>query len=194
MESIKEIYKVGNGPSSSHTMGPKKAAGQFVKRVPKAARYKVTLLGTLAATGKGHLTDVAIQEVFAPKPLEIDWKPSVYLPRHPNALTFEAFDAKGSIIDTWTAYSIGGGSVVDDETTIETKQVYEYSSMQQIMDWCGQQGKQFWEYVEQNEGKEIWDFLAEIWKAMKDAIKRGLATEGSLPGALTLPRKAPRWA
>jgi L-serine dehydratase len=190
MESIKEIYKVGNGPSSSHTMGPKKAAGQFVKRAPKATRYKVTLLGTLAATGKGHLTDVAIQEVFASKPLEIDWKPSVYLPRHPNALTFEAFDAKGSIIDTWTAYSIGGGSVVDDETTIETKQVYEYSSMQQIMDWCGQQGKQFWEYVEQNEGKEIWDFLAEIWKAMKDAIKRGLATEGSLPGALNLPRKA----
>lgn len=190
MESIKEIYKVGSGPSSSHTMGPKKAAESFMARIPHASKYKVTLFGTLAATGKGHLTDVAIQGVFKNKPLEIEWKPAVYLPRHPNALTFEAYDKKGTSIESWTAYSIGGGAIIDDNSTRETRRIYEHATMQQIMDWCEQNGKQFWEYVEISEGKEIWDFLADIWKVMKDAIKRGLTTEGTLPGALNLPRKA----
>jgi len=94
MESIREIYKIGHGPSSSHTMGPAKAAKLFLELAPNAATYRVYLYGSLAATGKGHLTDVAILEVFSGKPMEIVWEPETFLPKHPNALKFEAFGAE----------------------------------------------------------------------------------------------------
>jgi len=103
MESIKEIFKIGSGPSSSHTMGPKKAAEMFLKRQPEAARYEVTLFGSLAATGKGHLTDWAIEQVFKEHLLKINWRPEVFLPRHSNALSFTAFDSTGIELDSWTA-------------------------------------------------------------------------------------------
>lgn len=190
MESIKEIYRIGHGPSSSHTMGPKKAAEIFLKQIPDASFYKVTLYGTLAATGKGHLTDAAIIDTFGKKKLEFDWRYKEYLKRHPNALKFEAFDQQHRLIRDWTAYSIGGGAIVDDTTRLETKHVYEQKTMGEILDWCNKNGKQLWEYVEYFEGKEIWDYLEEVWKVMQAAIKRGLHTEGTLPGGLKLPRKA----
>ena len=108
MESLKELYKIGTGPSSSHTMGPKKAAEAFVKRASDADRYKVTLYGSLAATGKGHMTDVAILSVLEPvAPTEIVWRPDISLPFHPNGMRFEAFKA-GKPVDEWVIYSVGG--------------------------------------------------------------------------------------
>ncbi len=190
MESIKEIYRIGHGPSSSHTMGPKKAAEIFLKRVPDASSYKVTLYGSLAATGKGHLTDVAIMDTFGNRKLEFDWRHKEYLKRHPNALKLEAFDANNNLIQDWTAYSIGGGAIIDDSAELETKQVYPHKTMAEILDYCNKNGVQLWEYVEAFEDKEVWDHLEEVWKVMQDAIKRGLNTEGSLPGGLKLPRKA----
>ena len=192
MESIKEIYKVGSGPSSSHTMGPKKAAEMFLKRQGKAASYKVTLFGSLAATGRGHLTDFAIEQVFKKKnlSLSVEWKPEEFLPRHSNALTFYAYDADGTEIDRWTAYSVGGGTVVDDFIQEETKTVYKFTTLDEILKWCDNIGKSLWEYVEDVEGPEIWVYLAKVWKVMKTAIKKGLDEEGVLPGALRLPRKA----
>ena len=100
MKSIKELYRIGTGPSSSHTMGPRKAAEMFLERHPDAASFKVTLYGSLAATGKGHMTDVAIIDTLQPAaPVEIIWQPKVFLPFHPNGMTFAAFDANNKVTE-----------------------------------------------------------------------------------------------
>jgi L-serine dehydratase len=190
MESIREIYKIGYGPSSSHTMGPKKAAEIFLQRHRDAATFRVTLYGSLAATGKGHLTDQAITHTFHPYPVTFEWLPAVFLPRHPNAMKFEAMDAAGNVAERWIAYSIGGGSIVDDLTASETRLVYPETSMEAILAWCYEGGKNIWEYVEEHEDPDIWDYLMEVWNVMQNAIKRGLETEGPLPGSLNYPRKA----
>lgn len=190
MESIKEIYKIGHGPSSSHTMGPKKAAERFLEQNKNADRFEVILYGSLAATGKGHLTDFAIEESFAKRDLKILWEPKTFLPKHPNAMNFKAYDKSGNIVDDWTAYSIGGGTVIDDFTKSETVEIYEKRKMADILEWCHQNGKQLWQYVEMFEEEDIWDFLEEVWKVMFDSIKRGLHNDGTLPGGLKLPRKA----
>ncbi|MCE1199124.1 MAG: L-serine ammonia-lyase [Marinilabiliales bacterium] len=190
MESIREIYKIGHGPSSSHTMGPRKAAETFLLRNGDAASFRVTLYGSLAATGKGHLTDQAILETLRPKAVNFEWLPSVFLPRHPNAMKFESFDGNGAPMDRWVAYSVGGGSIVDDQTVAETKLIYPDTDLNTILDWCDKNGKSLWEYVDAYEESDIWDYLQEVWKVMQNAIKRGLDTEGPLPGVLNYPRKA----
>ncbi len=190
MESIKEIYKIGYGPSSSHTMGPKKAAEQFLNANGDAVSFKVTLYGSLAATGKGHLTDWVIEKTFAPKKVDFVWEPSTFLPRHPNAMKLEAIDASGNTINSRTAYSIGGGSVIDDFNEIETQVIYPESSMDLVLKWCYENGKSIWEYVELHEDADLWDYLDEVWQVMQEAIKRGLNSEGALPGELKYPRKA----
>jgi len=191
MESIKEIYKIGNGPSSSHTMGPKKAAEMFLEKCPEADLYKVFLYGSLAATGKGHLTDSAILNVLKEKHAEIIWEPDVFLPKHPNALKFEAFDSQNNMIRKWTAYSIGGGAIIDDtDMKEETEKIYPLTTLNTILEWCNERGKNLWEYVAEYESVDIWDYLAEVWKVMKDSINHGLENEGTLPGNLNLPRKA----
>ena len=191
MESIKEIYKIGYGPSSSHTMGPKIAAEQFLDKNKIASRFEVVLYGSLAATGKGHLTDIAIKNTFELKELKIIWKPKTILPKHPNALKFSAFDNTDKLIDEWTVYSIGGGSIIDDTTKSQTpNDIYPHQYLTDILEWCNQNGMQLWEYVEQFEGEEIWSFLEEIWGVMENSINKGLSKEGALPGGLKLPRKA----
>ena len=107
MESLKKLFKIGHGPSSSHTVGPKKAAEQFGQKNSVATSFRVTLYGSLAATGEGHFTDVAIIQALLPRPTEICWKPDVFLPFHPNGMCFEAMQS-GKVIDNWTIYSIGG--------------------------------------------------------------------------------------
>lgn len=190
MESIRELYRIGKGPSSSHTMGPKKAADKFLQKHPNASKYKVTLYGSLAATGKGHLTGVAIEETFANKNMELVWEPDIFLPKHPNALKFESFNNKNEILTEWTAYSIGGGAIIDDETEKESENIYPLTNMDDILKWCDKNGKNLWEYVELYEGDSIWGFLDEIWTQMKKSIKAGLEREGTLPGELHLARKA----
>lgn len=190
MESIREIYKIGHGPSSSHTMGPKKAAERFLAKNKSAKRFEVVLYGSLAATGKGHLTDRAIEETFKNNELQLIWEPKIFLPKHPNTLTFKAFGSKNEVIDEWTAYSVGGGAIIDDFTESETKEVYPHKNMEEILNWCNQNGKQFWEYVLEFEGEDIWLFLDEVWEVMLSSIKKGLTQDGVLPGSLKLPRKA----
>ena len=193
MKSIKELFKIGTGPSSSHTMGPRKAAEMFLERHPEAASFKVTLYGSLAATGKGHMTDVAIIDTLKPAaPVEIVWQPKVFLPFHPNGMTFAALDANKRLIENWTVYSIGGGALAESTqaTNIESPEVYQMNSMTEIMLWCERTGKSYWEYVKECEDEDIWDYLDEVWKTMKEAINRGLEAEGVLPGPLNLRRKA----
>lgn len=192
MKSIKELYRIGTGPSSSHTMGPRKAAEIFLARHRNAASFKVTLYGSLAATGKGHMTDVAINDTLTPvAPVEIVWQPKVFLPFHPNAMTFAAFDARQKLLENWTVYSIGGGALAEnnEEPTIESKEVYDMRSMTEILNWCERTGKSYWEYVKECEDEDIWDYLDVVWNTMKEAIRRGLEEEGVLPGPLNLRRK-----
>lgn len=193
MKSIKELYRIGTGPSSSHTMGPRKAAEMFVARHPDATRFKVTLYGSLAATGKGHMTDVAIIDTLMPTaPVEIVWQPKVFLPFHPNGMTFAALNESEKLIENWTVYSVGGGALAEnnESPSIETPEVYDMNNMTEILDWCEQTGKSYWEYVKICEDTDIWDYLNDVWKTMKESIHRGLEEEGVLPGPLNLRRKA----
>ena len=196
MKSLKELFRIGNGPSSSHTMGPKHAAEIFSEKNPQSHSFKVTLYGSLAATGKGHLTDVAILDVLeAVAPTKIEWLPKTFLPFHPNALRFESLDKDNKVTDSWTVYSVGGGALSDGERTIglsesDDREIYDMNSIDEIMNWCEGTGKSYWEYVEECEGPEIWDYLREVWHVMRASVDNGLENEGVLPGPLALSRKA----
>lgn len=192
MKSIKEIYKIGVGPSSSHTMGPKKAAQIFLTKNPNAVRFVVTLYGSLAATGKGHMTDRAINEVLSQNAeVNIIWKPDIFLDYHPNGMKFQAYNDDGSILDDWEVFSVGGGTIASPgDKALETLEVYDMGTMSEIHSWCKRYGLKYWEYIERIESNTIWPFLAEVWSVMKNAIERGLDREGVLPGPLCIPRKA----
>lgn len=193
MKSLRELYRIGKGPSSSHTMGPQKAATIFAARNGGAASFEVTLYGSLAATGKGHLTDKAIEEVLAPlAPTTIVWKPETTLEYHPNGMTFRAFGNDGTMTDEWTVFSIGGGALSEgkEDSELDTPEVYDMNTLREIMQWCLDNGRGYWEYVEECEGPEIWDFLQTVWEAMQQSVENGLEHEGVLPGPLHLPRKA----
>ena len=194
MKSIKELYRIGTGPSSSHTMGPRKAAEIYLSRHPEAAAFRVTLYGSLAATGKGHMTNVAITETLQPvAPVEIVWQPKIFLPFHPNGMKFEALTSEGVSIDPWTVFSVGGGALAEENDglgSVNTPDVYELTHLTDIQQWCERTGRSYWEYVKECEDSDVWDYLAEVWKTMKASIVRGLDNEGVLPGPLNLRRKA----
>ncbi|MFV0332047.1 MAG: L-serine ammonia-lyase [Dysgonomonas sp.] len=189
MESIRNLYKIGHGPSSSHTMAPQKAAQMFKNENESATSFRVTLYGSLAATGKGHMTDVAIINTLLPYPTEIVWEPETVLPFHTNGMKFEAI-VKDESVKEWIVYSIGGGDLSDGKSKVDKQTLYDKNTMKDILEWCQRTGKTFWEYVEDTEGKEIYDYLLEVWKTMEAAIHRGIDAEGLLPGGLGLQRKA----
>ncbi|MDR2414741.1 MAG: L-serine ammonia-lyase, iron-sulfur-dependent, subunit alpha [Odoribacteraceae bacterium] len=190
MHSIKEIFKIGYGPSSSHTMGPGRAARLFMDNHPGTKKIRVTLYGSLALTGKGHGTDEAIRKVIRDDAAtEIIWKPGESLPRHPNGMLFEAIDGE-RVAGNWEVYSVGGGDLWDERGTFEEKETYPDVGMSGILEWCKKQGRSFPEYVEMHEGPDLYDYLARVWSVMQDAIRAGLENEGALPGPLRLARKA----
>lgn len=190
MESIKSIFRIGNGPSSSHTMGPKMAAEQFRHRNPHAARYRVTLYGSLAATGKGHFTDAAIADALKPQMVEFQWYPEIILSYHTNGMKFEALNAEGESQDEWVVYSVGGGKIADENSFLTENHIYEQTSMSDILPLVEKQGKTYWEYVRDHEEPDIWDYLNEVWKTMQQSVREGLENDGVLPGELNLRRKA----
>ena len=194
MKSIRELYRIGTGPSSSHTMGPRRAAEMFQQRNPECNNFRVTLYGSLAATGKGHLTDVAIYDVLTPHgEVELIWEASTFKPFHPNGMRFEAI-VDGNVVDDWTVYSVGGGALAEENSApIENEDVYPHKRLVDILQWCTEKGRTLWEYVELYEGEDIWEFLAEIWRVMREAVERGIETDGVIPGPLNLPRRAMRY-
>lgn len=197
MKTLKELFKIGKGPSSSHTMGPQKAAKIFLENNRGASSFEVTLYGSLAATGKGHMTDIAIIEVLEPiAPVRIIWKPDVFLPFHPNGMKFKSLTNDKKPINEWTVYSIGGGALSEgkgDDDMFNSPEVYDMNSMTEIMKWCERTGRNYWEYVQLCEDSSLWDYLEVVWIKMKEAVERGLKREGRLPGPLNLPRKAPTY-
>ena len=138
MESIRQLYKIGTGPSSSHTMAPRKAAEVFVRGAAGASRCRVTLYGALAATGRGHLTDRAILDVLVPvMPTEIVWKPETVLDFHTNGMRFEAFGDDGSVVSDRTFFSIGGGDIVEQgEESAPSRTIYSMNKIADILSWC----------------------------------------------------------
>ena len=194
MESLRELYKIGCGPSSSHTMGPHMAAEQFNRRWPQASAFRVTLYGSLAATGKGHLTDFTLREAFYPKPVDVVFDMQTRIKKHPNALKFQALDQAGHIMDSYMVYSIGGGAIRDDENFgKQVNNIYPHKSMNEILQYTSDKRMLLWEYVEECEGADIWNYLTEVWTTMKDTMNRGLSKRGVLPGSLNLERKAQRY-
>ena len=195
MKSLKELYRIGKGPSSSHTMGPQKAAQTFASHNKDAAAFEVTLYGSLAATGRGHMTDVAIDEVLRPiAPLRIEWQPRVFLPFHPNGMKFVAFDKDKNKTNEWICYSVGGGTLSEGENSRwlnNLRNVYQKNTLTDIQQWCEENGRGYWEYVNECEEEDIWDYLMEVWRAMQESVERGIDHEGALPGPLNLPRKGP---
>jgi len=190
MQSLKFLYRIGHGPSSSHTMGPMAAAKHFYSELPDADEYKAVLYGSLSKTGKGHMTDVAIKEVFGEKKCEIVFDYESPTDYHPNTMDIIAIK-DGNEIKKTRYYSIGGGEVLmDGEKREAHNEVYGFNSFTEISKYCRERDIRIWQYVEECEGPEIWDYLAEVWNVMKSSIKRGIETDGVLHGGLGLQRKA----
>ena len=190
MKSIKSLYKIGLGPSSSHTMGPSFAATEFLKISPQADFIKVTLLGSLAKTGKGHGTDRAISETLANIPHEIVFDYESKTPIHPNTLEFIAFkDGKETYKKEF--YSIGGGEIqFDGADSVSPKEVYSENNFTEIANMCKSRNIRLSDYVFEKEDSDIKQYLMEVWKTMQNAINEGLSKSGTLPGGLSVERKA----
>ena len=192
MKSIRDIYKIGKGPSSSHTMGPVKAAALFRSETPEADAYRVFLYGSLAKTGKGHGTDRAVTDTLAPVPTEVVFSQEAQedLP-HPNTLDFVAL-REGEEIARQRFCSIGGGDLTVEGRPQPQKaeETYPENSFAEIKEFCNFRYVSLVDYVEMNEGREIWDYLAEVWETMQKSIREGLAASGELPGGLRINRKA----
>ncbi|MBQ2735066.1 MAG: L-serine ammonia-lyase, iron-sulfur-dependent, subunit alpha [Clostridia bacterium] len=190
MQSLRYLYRIGNGPSSSHTMGPVAAAKRFLRECPDAEEYQVILYGSLAKTGSGHRTDYALKQVFAEKNCKILFDMETPTEFHPNTLDFLAFDG-GKQKNRMRFYSVGGGEVIaEGEKPNEHEDVYPLNSFTEISDYCRKKEIRLWQYVEECEGEKIWEYLARVWETMQNAIKRGIEAQGILHGGLNLQRKA----
>ena len=189
MGSVAEIYKIGRGPSSSHTIGPERACLRFRELCPRAESYKVIFYGSLAKTGRGHGTDKVIEKTLAPVPVDIVFDTET-VTEHPNTMDLFAYE-KGSVISQVRVKSIGGGYILfGDEKQSVSALVYSETQFTAIADYCRENDLALWEYVKQTEGEKTWNYLSEVWTAMKRAIHRGLRDEGILPGGLEVKKKA----
>ena len=190
MPTIKELYKIGRGPSSSHTIGPEKACMIFKERYPDATGYKVVLFGSLAHTGKGHMTDYAIKQTFYPKGVDIEFDCLTNSLPHPNTMDMYAY-IENEQIGFIRVSSIGGGQIViEGEKLEENENTYPLHTFSEVANFCREKNMHLWEYVEKCEGEEIRDFIAKVWDTMQQAIDSGLTDSGYLPGKLKVQKKA----
>jgi L-serine dehydratase len=187
MQSLKKLYKIGHGPSSSHTMGPGFAATYINQKHPSATHYNVTLFNSLALTGKGHLTDQVILDTFSPKPVR--FIQAIDINKHPNYMVFEVFQGD-TLLDSISVKSIGGGDILYDKEENEIIDVYQEKTFDEIKVYCTNKEKSLYDYVIEKESGDIQAFLKSIWEQMKKTVEKGLNTEGLLPGDLKVQRKA----
>ena len=188
MKTIKSVYKIGNGPSSSHTVGPYHAAQIFGARYPQADRFRVTLYGSLAFTGEGHGTGKAIVSGLPGAEVVFD-REQTDLP-HPNTMRFEAFRG-GELIGENRIFSIGGGSIrIEGEPSEDEVEVYPQQNFTEILQICKQRSLNLAQFIYRMEDDKLRDSLKLVWEAMKEAVRRGLSAEGTLPGGLGVARKA----
>ena len=191
MHSLRELYKIGRGPSSSHTMGPERAAHDFLSRCPQAVRFRAVLFGSLAHTGKGHLTDVAILSVLGEERTEVVFDKSAKELPHPNTMTFFGLDERGNVLLERTYLSVGGGVIRTlGEKEGEQKEVYPFRNFSEIKAYCEQEGIGLDEAAYRFEDREFRDFLREVWDTMRSTVEQGMRETGELPGGLHVVRKA----
>lgn len=191
MDTLKELYKIGNGPSSSHTMGPQLAALRFKNRNKDATRFVVELYGSLALTGKGHLTDRILYNTLGKDKTEIKFIPELFYEYHPNGMKLFAYDGD-NLIEEELVFSVGGGSLkaLDEPRETAHKSYYELKFMNDILDYCEKNKISLLDYVLECEDDDILDFSKNIVVTMFDAVERGLQKVGSLPGPLKIQRRA----
>ena len=191
MDTLKELYKIGNGPSSSHTMGPKKAAVIFKEKNKDATSFKAELYGSLAATGKGHLTDYIIKHTLGIDKTTIEFKPEVDYEYHPNGMKLIAYN-NDTIIDEWLVFSVGGGEIknLDEERGGSKTNIYKHENMREILEYCNTKNISFYDYVVECEGKEIIEYGEKILDVMFNTVERGLFNTEILPGDLKIKRRA----
>ena len=190
MESLRELFKIGKGPSSSHTMGPERAARIIKSRYGKNAEYVVNLYGSLSMTGKGHLTDYIIRETLGEK-CKVNFCRET-LPLHPNGMIFEVYEG-GELKDTLTVYSVGGGSIIwenEDDSGNQINNTYQESNLKDILQTLDRNAYSFYDYVMEHEGENFTEYLYTVLDTMFDCVKRGLEKEETIPGKLQLPRVA----
>ena len=188
MKTIRSVFKIGKGPSSSHTVGPFNAAQIIKKRFPDADSFEVTLYGSLAATGSGHATGKAITSVL-PSAVVFPNLEEKNIP-HPNTMLFIA-KKSGQEIGSVRIMSIGGGSLeIEGEPSQDTVERYPQKNFSEIMETCQNQNKSLVQFIYDMEGEDLRDDLTTIWHAMESCVERGLKAEGVLPGKLGLQRKA----
>ncbi|MCF7854596.1 MAG: L-serine ammonia-lyase, iron-sulfur-dependent, subunit alpha, partial [Candidatus Pacebacteria bacterium] len=190
MDSLRNLFRIGPGPSSSHTMAPARAARQFHEQCTEALLVRLHLFGSLAATGRGHLTDKAAVDALHPLPVKVLFHPEATLPKHPNGMRFEALNAAGDVYSSREVYSVGGGALSDDKESAADTPRYPVASMADMLEWSEDSGNPFWKLVADVEGEDVWAFLKTVYEAMNAAMVRGLEMEGILPGGLRLPRRA----
>lgn len=189
MKSLKELYKIGAGPSSSHTMGPEKACGIFAENYPDADSFKAILYGSLAMTGKGHGTDRIIISTLK-KPTEVVFDTEEKEIPHENTFDLIAL-SHGNVLDRWRVLSVGGGAIeILGRSKYEPEEVYPHNSFKEIADFCKEREIRIPDYVSQFEGEEIWSYFSDIWSQMNATIDAGLKASGTIPGGLNIQRKA----
>lgn len=193
MQSLKELYKTGRGPSSSHTIGPERAAKLMKERYPLADMFEVTLYGSLAHTGKGHNTDRVLINTFSPVECRVKFDCDTTCAVHPNTLDITA--VKGDVrLATTRFYSVGGGTIkIEGEPNCNAgidDNAYSMSTYDEISAYCKSKNIRLWQYVKECEGDEIFYYLEDIWEQMKNSIHEGLTTSGVLPGCLGTQRRA----
>lgn len=190
MQSIRELYKIGNGPSSSHTMGPKRAVEWFKNKNPEADRFEIYLYGSLAFTGKGHLTDKIIEKVLHPIETNIIFDTEFICEKHPNTMDLVAY-RNGIEISKNRIYSIGGGTIqIEGEEKVAIPNIYKLRTFREIKEYCIKNNKSLVDYVFEVEGDDFREFLTEVWYTMRKCILSGLSEQGIIPGKLKIPRKA----
>lgn len=189
MHSIKELFKIGNGPSSSHTIGPLEASKEFLKRYPSVEEVKVVLYGSLALTGRGHLTDYIIEKTLLPIPCHIEFDINTKM-GHPNTMVFYGYK-NGELIGSLKVYSIGGGAIqIAGEKKRVLDDIYKLNTYKAISKYCKKENISLADYVNSVEGKEIHSYIELIYDTMLKSIEKGLKHTGVLPGKLQVKRKA----
>ncbi len=190
MKTIKTLYKIGCGPSSSHSMGPEFACKKMLSLYPTADNFVVTLYGSLALTGKGHMTDKVIIKTFSPLKANIIFDTKTICQKYQNTMDIAALKGN-TVIGKERIYSIGGGDILFENSEDEAEaEVYPHNRFSEISEYCKKSNIRIWEYVDKFENSEIWDYLSEVWKVMKRSINEGLSADGILDGGLEIQRKA----
>ena len=188
MFSIKTLYKIGNGPSSSHTMGPRNAVLYVLEHYPNADLYEMYVYESLALTGVGHLLDYIVELTFGDIPHKVIFDMETKC-KHPNTMVFKVH--KNGKIDEVTIYSVGGGLIdvegVEDEGYIDC---YPHKNFDEVKNYCMSNNITLVDYIKKYDSPDLMEYMEKVYETMSNMVSEGLKKNGFLPGKLNVARKA----